>query len=626
MNRSVGTESLAFTRFVGMPAVQNALRAVLVNPALKAVLIAGPPGTGKSAIARSVRTIAPDRPIHYVSPGMTEDSFLGHIDIEQTIRRGAPVYRPGLLARAPNGIVVMDNLTLIAPAVRHALLHAAESGFVLVEREGCSRRLPVALTVVATTTTGDDDLPGTLRRRFDIMVNTATLEYIADRGDVVERTSCPDDRRPDDDAAEAASLRAAASLLPAVTIDPRHTRNLCEALRDRPIEGHRCDIATAHTARALAALRGSTEVTDADLTQALRLTLPHQLRQTPPAEDFPQPQDDRPGNPLGQSNSDTNPVAPNGGTDDTMGAEGACANDTDAATQSPAGPDDSGRIGPEIALPRFLPRLPDRKQRAGGHGRRARTRTTARTGRYVRCRIPPPTTRDIAIGATLRAAAPYQPVRREGPDNPLVVLPGDIREKVRECRTGATILVVVDTSTSMGLNRRIERARGACLSLLRQAYSKRDTIGMISFRDRRVDVVLPPTRSVERAHRLLCTVTTGGKTPIAQALNAVVTYVMGLRARDPDIIPVVAFFSDFRPTLALRDGDDPTDDMFREARRAAREAIRFLIVDSECGFVRLGYAGRVCDTLDGTYVHIDTADDDVLRNGIRGAAAGRGAR
>ncbi|MBD3315300.1 MAG: VWA domain-containing protein [Chitinivibrionales bacterium] len=611
-----GYSSLCFSAFVAMEQVKIALRIAGTNEHIRSLLITGPTGTAKSAIASSIGDVLRGRPVCRISPGTTEDRVMGHIDIGKTISTGRPVYESGVLARAHGGFVIVDNADLISRGVIGTVLRAAQEQLLIVEREGCSMVIPTRTTVIATAA-NEQDLSPSLIQSFDIMVRTSTIVGIADRCDVIERNCGSLSYEPPDFTHESEVLERASDRLSKVRFSSWQMRNLCKAVETLSPQGNRCEIVAAHVARTLAALDGRDEISEEDIKTALELAVGHCLNpqiqypeDSPPAADSRENDCHEPDQAQqetgGQSNKDH--VRPcTSATDSGPGA-------SDTAEYPP--PEDSGAIGDTIRIPSFLPRLIDRKVRPGGPGRRTRTRTSRRNGRYVRYRIPSGRPRDIAVDATLRAAAPFQRLRPTTADRPLIVLPSDFREKVRETRTGSTILLLVDTSTSMGLNRRIERARGACLSLLKQAYSKRDTVGLITFHDRYVTTILPPTRSVERAHRLLPLITTGGKTPLAQAIEAVVTYASGLRSRDRDCIPVVALFSDFRPTQS-QGGGDPAEEVFRIAYRASYEKLRFLIVDSECGFVRLGYGKKLCDILDGTYIHTNDEDNESVASGIR---------
>jgi len=161
----------------------------------------------------------------------------------------------------------------------------------------------------------------------------------------------------------------------------------------------------------------------------------------------------------------------------------------------------------------------DRMNRRSG-GRRSQTRTETNRGRYIQARPANGELSDIAFDATIRAAAPYQK-DRQSPETKVAfsIRKHDLQRKVRIKQTANLILFVVDASWSMAVAERMSAAKGAVLSLLTDAYKRRDRVGMIVFQKDRAQVVLPPTNSVELARRYLADIPIGGKTPLSAGLN-----------------------------------------------------------------------------------------------------------
>jgi magnesium chelatase subunit D len=268
---------------------------------------------------------------------------------------------------------------------------------------------------------------------------------------------------------------------------------------------------------------------------------------------------------------------------------------------------EEGRTAPSLTL-----RRPDSQVRASA-GRRSVTRTSG-GGQYVDAALPCAGTSDLALDATLRAAAPYQPARRarrvEGPA--VCLRRSDLRVKVREARTGALIIFVVDASGSMGAQRRMAAAKGAVLALLHDAYRRRDRVGLVMFRGVCATPVLSPTGSVELAERHLRELPTGGRTPLAHGLVTAVTMVRHHLASDPAAIPLLVILSDGRANVALR-RDSPeasgSGEALSDARAAASEIARLgwasIVVDTEAGRTRLGLAGDLSAALGACYMRLD---------------------
>src|SRR5262249_2628346 len=208
-------------------------------------------------------------------------------------------------------------------------------------------------------------------------------------------------------------------------------------------------------------------------------------------------------------------------------------------------------------------------------GRRNRT-LGGRTGHYVTSRAPQGGIHDIALDATLRAAAPHLWQRRQRGDGWLALYPTDLREKVRETRTGTLVLFAVDASGSMGARDRMVATKGAIMSLLLDAYQKRDQVGMVSFRGHMATVVLPPTGSVERAKQCLADMRTGGRTPLAAGLITAHGVLMRYRQRERQTQPLLVVLTDGRANTGTGTGD-PVAEALQQADRLRAASVPSLV-------------------------------------------------
>ncbi len=225
-----------------------------------------------------------------------------------------------------------------------------------------------------------------------------------------------------------------------------------------------------------------------------------------------------------------------------------------------------------------LPR--DRKSRSAT-GKRSSSETRDKRGRYVRA-VQVEHTTDVAFDATLRAAAPHQPRRRAGrpTGGPALRLEKqDLRQKVRRRRTGTLIVFVVDASASMDAEQRMQATKGAVLSLLRDAYVRRDKVALVVFSGRTARVALSPTNSVDLAELRLQRLTVGGTTPLTHGLVAGLKLVRTERLRDRNVYPLIVLISDGRGNISLF-GEEPLVEAQRIAEQLGHEHIRTLIIDS----------------------------------------------
>ena len=272
----------------------------------------------------------------------------------------------------------------------------------------------------------------------------------------------------------------------------------------------------------------------------------------------------------------------------------------------------------------------DRQYRKGS-GRRLMTKTKDTRGRMIRAYQDEQALEDLALVDTLRAAAPYQRLRaaikgeQEKPSIQsqqlekqgskglsIVVKPQDYRRKAREKRVGAYQLFVVDASGSMAARHRMEATKAAILSLLRDSYIHRDSVGLIAFRKESAEVLLPFTRSVERAERLLASMPTGGKTPLAHGLRMAYTMCDRLlRAHRAERIQIICI-TDGRATSG--DSEDPVSESKQWARILGTLPVDCIVIDTETGFIKLGLAKELCKLMNGSYYAMDTISADrILR-------------
>jgi magnesium chelatase subunit D len=657
-----------FAAIVGMTDLKLALLLNAVSPAIGGVLVRGEKGTAKSTVVRGlgallppVRVVAgcrfscdpadpdpgcPDGPHPPGAPelsrpatlaelpvGATEDRLAGSLDIERALSEGVTAYEPGVLAAAHRGLLYVDEVNLLHDHLVDLLLDAAALGVSYVEREGVSIRHAARFLLVGTMNPEEGELRPQLLDRFGLTVEVAASRDPDERAEVVRRRLAFE-AGPAAFAArfEAASRElaqavvAARERLPQVVLPDAALRQICAVCGRFGVDGMRADLVTARAAIALAAWYGRTEVSTDDIRQAARLALPHRRRRDPfdapgldeqeledalrePPPDPPDQPEPPPGG--GQApQTEQGPAQPPAG-DQTAGPAPADAPDHLTGSPSPgpaARPDD-----PAPASPPFRARLltvPGLG--AGALGRRSAAYTPH--GRTVGARPPAGRVTSVHLPATVRAAAPAQLARRAGRDGTgqngpaLILAAGDLREAVHVGKEGNLVLFAVDASGSMAARQRMRAAKGAVLSLLLDAYQRRDKIGLVTFRGDGADLVLPPTSSVEAGARRLHTLATGGRTPLAAGLARAAGVLAAEKLRDPARRPLLVVVTDGRATR----GTDA--DLDRAVARLAGTAA--VVVDCETGPVRLGLAAALASRLGAALVGLDELP--------AGAAAGGG--
>ena len=636
--RAAGRPVFPFTALIGQDRMKRALLLNAVNPRLGGVLIRGEKGTAKSTAVRALASLLPEIEVvvgcHYgcdpASPddwcadcldradsergplaaatrrvpivnlpvGATEDRLTGTIDIEEAIAQGRRRFEPGLLAAAHRGILYVDEVNLLNDHLVDVLLDVAAMGTNYVEREGISLSHPAQLILVGTMNPEEGDLRPQLLDRFALAVEVQGLDDRAERAEVVRRRIAFEDdplgfmerwSAAEDD--ERQRILAARELLPSVILTDQMLDLITHLCTDFQVDGLRADIVMYKTAVTLAAYAGRTQVSEEDVRDAAELALLHRRRRQP----FEQPRMD-PAD-LDRSIENHRPEQPPEPEPDAArpAAPARPARAPAAATADSETPSEEQVIagGDPYAVRNLAPAAPARQERASRAGKRSRVRSKDGQGAYVRARQAGPETRDLALDATVRAAAPHQRRRREQrPDGPALLVSGpDLHEKVRETRAGNVILFAVDASGSMAARKRMAAAKQAVLSLLLDAYQKRDRVGLIAFRGSKAELLLPPTTSVDLAERRLQSLPTGGRTPLGHALQVGMLAFERHRANHPEDVPLLLVVSDGRANVPVGSGD-PASELLALAGEIRARGIESVVVDTESGSMRVGSAGR----------------------------------
>ena len=221
-------------------------------------------------------------------------------------------------------------------------------------------------------------------------------------------------------------------------------------------------------------------------------------------------------------------------------------------------------------------RRTDRLERARA-GRRARSFVGRKRGKYARHRLARPGDTDVALDATLRAAA----VR--GGRVPVEIRSEDLRRKIREHRSPFTVCFVVDNSWSVHAERMVEKVKGVVFELLDDATRRGDKVSLVAFKGGLAEaaVALPPTSSRSRARRRLEEIPLSGQTPLADALRRARLLLRGELLRHPNAVPLVVVVSDGLPTVPVRRGADLVADVLAEGRALRRARIGCVVAEVE---------------------------------------------
>ncbi len=623
-----------------MEKAKEAILLTLVNPFAGGLLLSGEKGSGKSTLVRSARELV-DAPWVEIPISVTEDRLFGSIDAEEAIRSGHKKLLPGLIDEADKGIIYMDDVNLLRDDLLSAVLNIREAGGYRLERDGLSEERKTAFTVLAVMNPDSGTLSASSLDRFGLFAEADPSCDEQARQEIIRRVLAFEKdgiafraQWQEETEALKKKVEEARKALGSVEVSDAMVQLAAVYTLKAHVAGHRADIYLIEAARAEAALAGRKYVLPKDLEKAAEFVLPHRMRkaeeQQPPEDMKPEQQEEenRPPEkePEQSSASETEFSHPPEAQPPQMDTEDADdsnheQNEDNAQMSNPRGQSRERIDDADLHVnlpPMWIEPSKDRKPKKGS-GKRSLTMTDLMQGRYVRAEIPRAKTSDIAFDATLRAAAPYQRAR---PSNgcAVVIRKEDLRSKVREKRTGNIFLFVVDASGSMGARERMKTVKGVIFKILLDAYQKRDRVGMVAFRKKQAEVLLPVTRSVDFAQKKLASMPTGGKTPLAKGLLKAEDVLDMLYRQDANQDPVVILITDGRATSPLNKGTNPVTDAMEEAKRIGRRHIPVAVIDTESGFIKLGLAKKLAKAMGASYFQVDKISEDQLLHIWRTAA------
>jgi len=270
----------------------------------------------------------------------------------------------------------------------------------------------------------------------------------------------------------------------------------------------------------------------------------------------------------------------------------------------------------ETFNPRKLDTALDKLTRRRG-GRRSRTYTERKRGRYIQARPSPGQADDLAFDATLRAAAPFQKRRAaQRQEVAFAVCPDDFQRKVRVKKTANLVLFVVDASWSMAVAERMSATKGAILSLLTDAYQRRDRVGLIVFQKDRATLVLPPTNSIQLAQRALADIPVGGKTPLSAGLVMAQQVLQREMLLHPDVIPLVILLTDGAGNVSMT-GMPPQEEAHTIADQIALEDIRCVVINMEHAAFDQGLAQALAEHLKAPCLTLNELKAETLYRAVR---------
>ena len=648
-------KTFPFTAIIGQDLMKLALILNAINPKIGGLLIKGTKGTAKSTAVRALADLLPEidiikecsfncnpynlkeschecqqkiidkklknneiesRKMRVINLPInaTEDRVVGTINIKKALEEGMKALEPGILAEANRNILYIDEVNLLADNVADVLLDSAAMGINIIEREGISIHHPSNFILVGTMNPEEGNLRPQLLDRFGLSVEAKPILDINERVKIikyVEDYHTDPHKFYDKFETKQKELREkivkARKILNKVEISDDQLENIAKLSIKLEIDSHRADITINITAKTIAAFHGRTNVLDEDIKTAAKLALAHRLRKLPFEEYV----------------IDVDEIE-NLFRDQNMEEELELYKNQQKHSQNKRilnAKEEVFGIDTKITTDKILEKNRILKD-MNTSGQRLLHPTFDKKGKYIGGQKPKKfdfkSSSDIAVLETINNAV-LEPANKNAFKNgeKLEIKNEHIHIKKRIGKSSYLFVFCVDASGSMGANERMKAVKGVIFSILQSNYVYRDKVSLIVFRGEDAEVILPPTRSIDLAYKLLREIPTGGTTPLIKGLIKALDVSLEEKRRKTGYIPLIILISDARGNVFYKDA---IDDLLKTGKEILKNQIDMIIIDTEGSDVKLEINKKLSESTKAKYYHIDTMNKENVNEilGIEG--------
>jgi len=577
-----------FSAIVGQEKAKLALLTVAVNPLIGGVLLRGDKGTGKSTLVRALANVLPDIEVVEGCPfncnprnplemcdscyeryergeelpvakrrmrvvdlplSITVDRLVGTVDVERFLKEGRKALQPGILAEANRNVLYIDEVNLLDDYIADSLLDAAAMGWNTIEREGISFRHPARFILVGSMNPEEGELRPQILDRFGLCVDVSAPMNPEERVEIVRRVEeFHEDpigfykKYEKEERELTEKIVKARRILSKVEIGDDLLKLLAETVVSLGIKTNRAEITAVKTAKAIAALNGRRKVSLEDLEKAMELALPHRLRDKP----FQRPPQVKPPHPRGDGGHDHNERdyrEHGGGGGGNRGSGGSRSHG--------AGGLEKNFRPKEARIPNVETVNIDVEEFRGYRSSRDARITVVNFPKGIPVSYVPPSgvnVRDVDLYGSIVWAV------LNGKRPPITLDPRDVRVRVRKARAPTLWVILLDSSGSMAVQRRISIAKGIAEKLVESGYVKKSKLALIVARGNRAEVLVPPTKNYMEVFERIERVPTGGRTPLSSALYNLLLLARRERLKDPAVRVRAFLVTDGKANVSLFGG------------------------------------------------------------------------
>ncbi len=591
-----------FSAVVGQENVKKALILNAINPSIGGVLIKGDKGTGKTTAVRALADLLP--PIKVVKGcsfncdpddedslcescssgemqveeksmrvvelplGSTEDRVIGSINIEKALKEGLKALEPGILADANRNILYVDEINLLDDNLVDVLLDAAAYGVNIVEREGVSITHPSNFILVGTMNPAEGELRPQLSDRIGLHISVKSIMDLEERVKIMERreefennpNAFREKFRDKQDEIQHKIIKAR-DILKQVKVSRDVMEVIAHICMDMGVDGHRADIAILKTAKTIAAYQNQNEVDNNHVEEAATLVLGERFHKSSYDQDKIKKKIEKAVSELAQKKEEENKQENKKKPQEGAKKRGMKLKTLEKEEQKVEAEDEG------VDIKKLLKMKGKKKRRL--YGKRVDSKT--QKGRYIKSKIPGDVSGDIAIDATLRAAA-------LGSQGSIKVKSGDIRHKVRKHGAKASIALIVDISGSMFSEKKANRVKAILNSIIEDTNRHQDRISVIGFKGEEAEVIIPTTRRASSFQEQVDNIRVGGTTPLASGLKKGFEVMKKEKIRE-EYVPMMIILTDGMPNVGIEKG--PVKDALKIADDLKNKEIHTIVVNFE---------------------------------------------